>query len=222
MAIVFKPSSAELSIRSAFAEPAFALFRDPVALQLRFFSEMSKYGLRTSDVRYEAGSGTLSDVVWTYHLTNLHLTAKLRLDRIELHCPDLIRVDVGDVEQSVSRILGLIANKETGIGVITHTYTVAMHTSLENTSAREFVSRLVGFQPDFGTNLGNAVVYYYGPSGLRQGMTITFDQSVRVKGGLFARVETVWDGTGLATSELPSRAASQLKQVLSTFDLTRA
>src|SRR5437588_5947359 len=89
MAVILRPSSGELSFQSDFTELAFVLFRDPVATQSQMFNELSRYGLRPGDVRYDTGGGALGDVVWTYQFTNLRFTLRLRLDKIDLNCYDL-------------------------------------------------------------------------------------------------------------------------------------
>jgi hypothetical protein len=203
-----------------FVEPAFGLFGDAVNLHKRLFAALSHHGVRLADMRWDQGGGTLGDANLLCHLFNFAVVLRVRLERVEIQCVDLNRINAKQLTQAGLEILNVLEGSEPGIRFKTHSFAMNFHGFLKNGSTTEFIGRFVSLEPsDLGPHVGSGVVFYFGAQGSRLSSSVTFDLSARLKEGLYFKVQSVWDAGKLPTNELPAALSSHVRDVLSRFDL---
>jgi len=222
VALTFKVALADLGFQSDFAEPAFDMFRDAWGLQRQLFARMTKHGVRLSDIRAERGSGSLGDIHIVCFLFNFSVTVRIRLDRIEILCFDLSRVDSEKLNEAAIDALEAVTNHMAGPTFKTHTLWQGLHGTLEGASTQEFISKFVSKGPEnFGRSIGSGVVFYYGPERERITSSITLDLSAVIAGGLYLRPQVVWDAQKVGVRDLPGMAEKHVREVLSHLGLTQ-
>ncbi|HLY22250.1 MAG TPA: hypothetical protein VKT83_07255 [bacterium] len=222
MAVTLKVSRADLTHQADFVEPGFALFGgDPVGLTRRLFAKLSPYGVRLTDIRWDQGGGSLGDFSLLCYLFNFAATLRIKLEKVEIQCLDLNRVNVQQLTAASMDALTLFEAPELNTRFKTHSLSLGIHALLENTNTRDFINKFAFRGPEnLGPNVGHGIVFYYGAQDKRLSAAVTIDLSAIVKDGLYFRVLSVWDGQKVSTRELTTVAADFLRSVYASFGLS--
>jgi hypothetical protein len=219
MAIPIKVSRSDLTHQADFVEPAFALFADPIGLIRRLSAKLRPYGVQFTHIRWDQGGGSVGDLNLLCWLFNFAATIRIRLDKVEIQCLDLNRVNFQHLTAAAIDSLSLL-DSECGVKFRTHSLALGFHGMLENVNRRDFIAKFVSRGPEtLGPNAGQGIVFYYAAQDKRLSSAVTLDLSALVPDALFMRVVSVWDGQKVATKELTTVAADYLQTVLASFGL---
>lgn len=221
MSVAFKSSQGDLIFQSDFAEPAFGLFRDSWLFYGRLYSRLSTHGLRLADMKPERGNGSLGDFHLACSFVNFAVTVRVRLDRAEVQCLDVTRVDAKSLNGIAIGTLETIKGHIPNLAFRSHTLAVGLHGQLEGVPTREFLSGFVkGSLKDLGPSLGSGIVFYHGAQADQTLSAVTLDQSGIIAGGLFIRIHVVWDGGAVTPDALPTVAEKHVRGVFAQLGLT--
>lgn len=221
MALAFKVAQHDLGFQADFSTPMFELFRDSWGLQGQLFTRLSRHGVRLTDIRPDRGNQSLGDYSLLCYLFNFLVTVRIRLERVEIMCVDLSRVDGTKLNEAGVDVLEAVKAHVPGISFKAYTLAMGLHGTLDGMSAQEFLSRFVTVAPkNLGPPIGSGVVFYYGPEGERLLSSVTVDLSALISGGLYIRAQVVWDGSKVAIQALPAMGDKHVREVLAQLGLT--
>lgn len=215
----FVVSRSELVVEAGYRDPQFRLFRDESGLIGRLVTRLSPHGLTLNGMKIERGSGTLGELHLVCYLLDYAVTARIRVDRVEINCTLL-------TEENKSRVIAAAVDTldcvREGVGSDYRAYAVAMniHGLLEGKDAKSFLGRLIASPPaDVGAVAGNAVAYYFAPVDDRIAASLTLDVSAVTTDGLYARPQATWDASRLPLERLAERAEQFVRHTLASFGI---
>jgi hypothetical protein len=221
MSAEFKLSQGDLFFQSDFAEPAFGLFRDSWPFYGRLYSRLSSHGLRLMDMKPERGSGSLGDAHLACSFLNFAVTIRIRLDRVEIQCLDVTRIDAKNRNGITIGTLQTLKEHVPNLAFKSHTLAIGLHGQLDRVATNEFLSTFVqGSLKDLGPSLGSGLVFYHGAQAEQMLSAVTLDQSGVISGGLFIRIHVVWDGRALALDALPEVSEKHVRGIFTQLGLT--
>lgn len=218
MSQTLKVVRSDLLFQASFAQPAFELFKDTTQLFHNLFEKLKPYGLLLSDVQLDRASANLGDLELRCFLFNFTTTIRVRLDRLEIRCGELQRLD--QPEKLIIDAVEAIRPAAADSSFSTHTLTLSIHGTVPGTVAPEYLKRFSRGGPDnLGPAIGSASTFYFGPDSGRQFASLGVDLSASVDQGVFFRLHAIWDAQRVAISELPGAARELLQKGLSGVDL---
>lgn len=131
----------DLSVHADFSEPAFELFQNAAVLHQRVFSRLARHGLRLTDMKPEIGSGNLGDVQLPCSLFHLSTSIRIRMERVEIHCFDVNRVDRKRLEELTRDVLEALRAHPAGIPFKTYSVGLALHVMPVGATAKDFLAK---------------------------------------------------------------------------------
>jgi len=215
----FAVATGELLCQSNFAEPVFALLDDGEFLR-RLYSQLAKYGLTLSGMRWEEAS-SFGDEKLTCAVANLNSVVNILLERVEVHCLDVTRLDRAVFKELVSDTLQAVGAYQ-GNSLKTHAFSLTMHGTIAGLPPRDFLRRFVPSSPDLGPSIGTGVAFYYGAAADRVIAALTADLSPIIHDTLFVRIHGVWDAEKVGTAAFIANAESFINRALDSLDLSLA
>jgi len=216
MPIKLTVSRAELTLEAVYVRPEFNVAGPSVLTRL--FERLQPYGLRLADMRLERGTGTLSEFHVLGYLLDFLVTLRVRIDRVEVFCP---QASVDNVNRLSTVVADALKAVQSALTIDYQTYSLSMnlHGSLEGQGVREYMAQFVASTPEIGVPIGNAVAYYYGPEEDRLVATITLDKSLVTSDGLYVRPQATWDAKRVSPQDLPTRAEQFVRLALDRVGL---
>lgn len=220
MAIKLDVSKAELSFEAGFPKPEFGLFRDGAALLDHLYRRLEPYGLRLTDIRFERGTGNVSDQHILLYLFNYWMTVRVRVERIEITCSELPQKDVEKFKAAILDVLLAVKNYKADLSFRAFAIAINLHAKLEGQSVRDYLARFVTSVPkNLGPPTGSGAVFYFGAEGDRLLSTVTADVSLVVPEGLFIRIHGVWDAGRVTPDAIAGKADIFVRQALDGLGL---
>jgi hypothetical protein len=219
MSLPFEVTQGTVSVQADFAEPAFHLFQDSPALYSALFGRLSRHGLRPADMKVEFGDSTLGDFHLRCFLYAFAVTIRVRIERVEILC-DATKLDRDKMGEVIVDALEAVRSRLPDPSLKAYTVDSAVHGSVKDKKAADFVSQLTKEPLKVGPPIGAGCIFYYGPDSGRLSSSVALDLSGYIKDGVFLRVYAVWDGKGVEPSAVPSLASTYFETVLSTLGLT--
>src|SRR5205085_2854045 len=87
----FQVSRADVTFDAKFPEPDFGLLADEPPFLEEIFRFLQPHGLRTADIRFDPGDGSVGDEQIVCQLPNYWITVRFRVDRVEIVSATLLR-----------------------------------------------------------------------------------------------------------------------------------
>lgn len=217
----FKIAQGDLSFQAEFAQPAFELFENRSKPYRALFAALARHGLRLTDMRPEKGSGTLGDAYLQCTLFDFTTSLRVRLERLELTCLDLKRVDRTQLEELIVDSLEARSRVfPSEISFKTYGLSISLHGLLPVRDVKEFLAGFLKTVPqNLGPPVGSGCVFYYGAEGEQVTFSLALDLSAAVANGLFVRLYMVWDAGRLAIKAIPEAVAKRLKSTFAQVEL---
>lgn len=208
-------------LQAQYQAPVFDLFQDLPAFSRQLFSLLGPhYSLRLTDLRFETGAGSLSDVVLRVSWPSL-AEVRIFLDRVEIESSYLQflglenRDLVADVLSTVGEYLGDVKFRA-------YSVTQEVHGELVGLSRKDFLARFVHEIPEgLGSALGAGVVFYFGAKDERLASSVTLDFSRAVDGGLFMQYVAFYVASDMPPDKLQESARSEFRSVSDRIGLMR-
>ena len=218
MPTTFNVGRLDYTCEARYQQPELGMFRDGAGLATHIFNALQAHGMTLADIKIERGDGTLGQLHIFCKLFDFGLTISIRPDRV-----DVIGVYVNTQERadtySAAAVDALMATQKLIKGYSTYTVQVNLHGSLADGDLRTFLAQFSAKTPPAGAVTGNAVGYYYGPTKDRLSSAIIADLSAVFPGGLYVRVQGVWDATRVTVQDLPVRVKAYVREVLTALNL---
>jgi hypothetical protein len=210
----------DYTCEARYQQPELDIFRDNAALAAHMYNAMRTHGITLADIKIELGDGSLGDLHLFCKLFDFGLTVRIRPDRV-----DIVGAGVNTEEQAntyaaaaVDALTAIQKLIKSGYG--TYTIQVNLHGPVEG-DLKAFLAQFIAKTPAIGPVTGNAVGYYYGPSEDRLSSGVIADLSGVVPGGLYVRVQGVWDATRVQkVQDLPSRINAYVRDALTALDVS--
>jgi hypothetical protein len=210
----------EAALNAEFAEPAFALFRDPLGLHQSIFARLSPFGLRLTDIKAERGDGSLGDGSFNYSLLSLFISIRLRFDRIEFLCSDLSRVSRAQAASVAVGVLDTVQTRPGNTAYRAFTLALGFHGVPVGVTPKDFVEQFSKGGPVLrGGPLGSGTVFYYGAEAEQVTATATIDLSALSTDAIYFRCNAVWDATKVSPRDLQGMGEKFFNETTGAFGL---
>jgi hypothetical protein len=221
MSSPIKMVQGDLVFQADLTQPAFSLLQSSSKLYQALFAALSRYGLRLGDMKPEQGSGTLGDLHLQCSFYNFTTSLRVRLERIELTCFDLTRVERGQLEEvTVSALEALSQSLSPDVSFKTYSLGISLHGLLAEGEVKDFLGRFVTAIPkDLGPSLGAGCIFYFGAEAERVTSSLAMDLSAVVENGLFLRLQVVWDAEKVEIKAIPTVASQHIENALAQVGL---
>ena len=209
----------EVEIESTFSPRLWHLVHDVPVLYEALLDRLDNVGLSGTDLRPEAGDGSVGGAGLAFWLMGGRVHVQLRLDSLRLRTAALT-ADVRAAADGVVAALQQASRK--ALRFRTHTLSHACHGRIEGMKAAEFVGRIVPKPPiveGLGDLLGTGVAYYFGEAPPTVSSTLTLDTSQVIQDGLFVRFFVVMDGAAGTIPEVHALAEKQVRTTLASVSL---
>lgn len=187
-------SEGDLQIR--FSSRLWTLFHDIPLLYDALLESFASEGLTASDLRAEAGDGSLGGFHVAFWLLGVKANVRIRVDNVMFSLSDL-RVDRVRVIQNLQALITALQKATPGLTFAGHTASYGCHGFVENSSTKDFLARFFAVPPttpETGPFLGSGLALYYGAVGNCITSSLTLDRSSLVQDGLFFKVVAIFDG----------------------------
>lgn len=216
----FEILKAELMLEVTYAQPMFDIF-DSTSLVAKVFKRLEKYGLKLSDLRAE-NSPVIGDRHLHCYLFNYVMAVKIRFDKIEITCVDLLQPQVENFVSGIQDILESVKESSQQISYKTLGVAVACHGRIEGQATLDFLNKRPTQIPSgLGPPMGAGVVFYYGQENDRLFSSLTLDMSAVIPDALFIKIQGTWDGNRVPVESLPKVTKEYLFQGLGAIGLQR-
>jgi hypothetical protein len=217
----FNVGRLDYTCEARYQQPELGIFRDGAGLSTHIFTALRAHGVTLDDLKIERGDGTLGQLHIFCKLFDFGLTIRTRPDRV-----DIVGVFVNSQEKadkfSAAAVDALTAiEKLIKGGYSTYTIQVHLHGTVSEGDTRTFLAQFSSKTPNAGPITGNAIAYYYGPAEERLSSGITVDFSLVFPGGLYVRVQGLWDATRVTVQALPVRINTYVQEALTALNLER-
>lgn len=220
MAAKFEVARAELNFEAGYVQPAFELFRDPALLLRSVFTRLSPYGVRLTDIRDDRGAGNVGDYHLLCYLFNYVMTVRVRVDRVEVYCSQLLREDIPKFGAAMIDVVRAVRDHPAATGFRAYALALGLHGIIEAQRPREFMSHFAALVPQgLGPSTGNGAVFYFGAEGDRLSSSLTIDLSAFVADALYVRPQAIWDAKQVEIESLPVRGDAFVRQALDQIGL---
>jgi len=211
---------ADLVFEGVFTRPEFALFRDASGLVGVYFDALQKNGLRVQDIKIDLASGTLADSNISFQLFNSQLGVYIRQDRVAVVCTHVRDDQISVIGSVGTDVMSLIQSYRPGITFGSYSLNISLNGTLEGSALSDYLSRfVVGELSELGPRSGSGAAFYFGSREDRISSSLVMDLSGALAGGLFVRVNVVFDGRKLDSLAVAGRAVSFLRQALASVGL---
>lgn len=220
MASRFEVERADLAFEAGYAEPAFELLRDVSGLLRSLYSHLTPHGMRLTDMKVERGGNSVIDHHVFCYLFNFVMTARVRVERIEVTCSEFPRAYVEKFGAAIVAVVRAVQQHAPHIRFRAHAMGVSLHGRIDGTPAREYLSQFAAGIPDgLGPSTGNGAVFYFGQDADQLLSSVSMDVSASVPNGLWVRPHVVWDATKVNVERLPEHAELFVRKVLAQLGL---
>jgi len=220
VAIRFDVTRTDLTFEGSFSQPEFALFQDTPRLLRHLFARLEPHGLRLVDMKIERGSGSAADLHVVCYLFNYVMTIRVRLERIEVYCSQVLRDQARVFGAAILDTVLAVQTHLPDLAFRAHGLAVGLHGLLEGQPTSKYLSRFISNPPSgLGPPTGNGVVFYFGPEGDRLLSTLSLDRSIMIPDGLWVRPYVVWDAKKVEIKNLAIIAESFIRQTLNQIGL---
>ena len=215
MAVKFDVQQAELNFEAGFDQPDLQLFGDTHGLLQQLYLGLQSHGVRLSDLRIERGADTAADWHILCYLFNFYMTIRIKLDRVEVNCTQLLQDQVDKYGAAIVDTLKAVHAYRPKSRFRAYALSVGLHGVLEGNSLQRYLARFTkGIPEQLGTSIGSGTVIYFGPEGDRLLSTVTLDMSAQISGALYVRVHVIWDATKIDTGAIPKVSEDFVRQTL--------
>ena len=219
MSTGFEVSRLDYSCEARYQQPEFDLFRDAPALASHMYTALRGHGVTLPDLKIEQGDGNLGELHLFCKLFDFALTVRIRLDRVDIVAVYVSTTDQAD-RYSAAAVDALTAiQKVVKSGYSAYTIQVHAHGTLADGNVKAFLAQFIAKTPAAGPATGNGVGYYYGPSEDRLSSSIVADPSAIIPGGLYVRVQGIWDAARVRVQDLPIRTNTYVRDALAALNL---
>lgn len=206
-------------LQAHFLTPVFDLFQDPPALSRHLFGDLGPhYNLRLTNMRLEAGAGSLGEVVLRLSWPDL-VEVRIFLDRVEIDSSYLqfLRFENRDL---VADVLTAVAEYVRDTIFRAYSVTQEVHGSLIGRSRQEFLARFTPSIPEgLGPSLGAGMVFYFGTESNHLASSVTLDFSREVEGGVFVQSVVLYDASRVLAGDLQTEARSEFEFLFNQLGL---
>ena len=194
----------DATLEAGFTEPRFDLLGNPADLLRDVFKRLQPHGPRLADVRVERGTGSVSDFHVSCYLFNYSMTIRIRVERVEIVCPDLRQEHLVRFKAVIVDTLEAVKDHLTDVAFRAFSLAVGLHGTLEGQAAREYLRQFVSNAPkDLGPPAGSGAVFYFGADADRLLSSLTVDMSAVVPDAVYVRTQAMWDATRVSIESLP-------------------
>ncbi len=209
----------EVEIESTFSPRLWHLVHDVPVLYEALLERLANIGLSDTDLRPEAGNGSVGGTGLGFWLLGGKVHVHVRLDSLRLRTSAL----TADVLAAADGVVAALQQaSRNALRFRTHAFSCACHGLIEGMKAAEFVGQFVPRPPaveGLGDHLGTGVAYYFGEAPPTVSSTLTLDASQAVQDGLFVRVFAVMDGTAGTIPEIHALAEERVRTALASVNL---
>ncbi len=209
----------EVSLEALLAEPIFDLFAEPSRFIRAAYEHLKPLGLRLTDIQFEAPSDNVSEM--HLHCLLFDRTTQLQffLDRLVLRSQTRTVIRINDLQDLISASLATVTSQGAA-RFQSYTAVIATHGRVGNPPA-ETLARLATRVPEgFGILVAPAATYYFGADSGRLLTVLTFDLSDQASGGLFIRLQQMYDAQELELGEITPRLFQDYLKALSFLELS--
>lgn len=152
----------DLTLQVAFSQPLWQLFHNIPALYGALLKHLGERGLRTADIRTDAGDGTLGGFNVNFWLLNLGMLVRLRLESVEVQA-DLNRVAADQLAPATDALLKAVRMASPELKFLTYSVTLGIHGHLNGANINEFLAKFTTNAPaGSGPVVGSGCVFSYG------------------------------------------------------------
>lgn len=207
-------------LQAHFLSPMFDLFKDIPALSRHLFNELSRYNLRLTNMRFEAGAGSLGEAFLRISWPN-QADVWILLDRVEIESvyPQFLRFEEKDL---ISDVLRTVAGYLPDTSFRAYSVTQEVHGSLVGGSRKDFLARFAYSVPEgLGPTLGAGVAFYFGADVDQLAVSVTLDFSRAIEGGIFVQSVVLYDASRVTSGDLQTVSRSHFVSLFDRIGLTR-
>lgn len=215
--VVFRLERSELTAQFHFASPYWLLATNIARVYAALLERMRDFGVSSQGMRSDVADGALGSFNVNFWILQYGAIVRLRLDSVEIYSPNLA-VDTDQLERAYIALEQSLREADETTSYKSSEVTVAMHGRLENMEPTKFLERFVGNRPaGLGTAVGSGAVFYFENPPLTLS-SITIDMSAVVAGGIFLKVQSVFDST-IKADALRTLATEQLERCVQALGL---
>ena len=186
----------DIQVESTLENRLWTVFHDIPRLYESLLRHLAPLGLSTSDIRTDAGDGTLAGFNVQFWLWRVHMRVRVRLDQIECHWNELTAQDLPRFIEAVDQVIAAVAEAGEGTVPKVHEVSTALHIGLESTDAVKVIQRLVPSYPEIGPGapLAAGIAFYFGPRDEIVSYSVGIEPSALFPQALFSRITMTCDG----------------------------
>ncbi len=214
----FAIERSELELESTFVPRLWALVHDVPVLYDALLDQLHPYGLSSTDLRPDAGDGSIGSAGLGFWLFEGQTNVRIRLDAVRFRWA----VFPSDVVNSVDGVTAALRQASPEIRFQTHSVSYACHGHVEGAKSNEVVRRFTPERPTivgFGESLGAGAAFYFGEAPPVISSTLTLDVSRVLQDGLFVRVYMVVDETADTGRKIQTISEERVRAALRSVNL---
>lgn len=216
----FKLVRGDARLVTRFSKPLIEAFAKQVGVYEDVFGSLAPYGVRLTDIQWDAGDGSVGGANYNCWLFNFTTTMRLYLEGFDLNCLRL--TDVNGQEVVAAAVSCLEALERLGAGFKSHDINVGLHGFVAGTTPRDFLRNFVSWSPpdELGPTTAAATTYQFGERDAQVRGALTLDVSAVVSDALFIGNFTVLKAAAIPVPALLPTAATLLKRRLDGVGLS--
>jgi hypothetical protein len=200
-------SDAELT--TTFSPRLWSLFHEIPRLYEGILESFEPVGVSTSEVRPDAGDGSLGAGSVGIYIIAARANVRVRLENATLTCPDLSLIDRSRLVSCVDGLISCLKHAEPRIAFKGHTVSYSAHISLGEHKPEEFIAQFIQRVPEgngIGRPLAQGVAFYYGESGVVLSSSFTLERSALFDSAVWVRCTLVLSGDIASGEQIVERA----------------
>jgi len=216
----FQVSRADVTFDAKFPQPDFEMLADDASFLEKIFRFLQPHGLRTADVRFDPGDGSIGDEQIVCQLPSYWITVRVRVDRIEIVSTTLLREQTQALKGVVASALGAVVEHRAGIPFASFGMALNLHGAIEGIAAQSYLARYMANPPKgLGPQVGNGMAAYFGQHDDRLFASVTADLSAVVPNAVFVKVQAQWDSRKVGPASIVDVSERFVQAGLASLDL---
>ena len=218
--IEFHLRRAAFECQARLRAPLWALVQDMPAVCSCLLDRLGPFDVGLNDLRVDNGEGNLGRGNLGFWALDLNVRCEIRLAGIDMHCHELNRIEVGQLEGLTRAVLGAVLEAQPGASFSGYEVTFLMHGAPEASDPTAFLRRFTGAEPEgLGPVTRSAASFHFGPSGRRVSCAVSADVSELFTDSIHVASRAVFDGERVPVEELMIEAANHLTASLASLGL---
>ncbi len=218
MPIQIKLAAGEAVLHGWFESPCLYFVQPDPQTCHDLIKALAPWEIQLSDLRYEAGVGSLMESKLSVLVKKLGALVEVRPDRLRLTAFELHQQDIS-VLATLS--LGLLELTSLMRGSTYKSYSLEfnLHLALAETDVWKFLRAIVQVPSDLGPTAAVGATFFFPASESMLPWLVVLEPSASVEGALFLRCAASWDAKVIDIKALPEVVKSHVRRVFSGLGL---